>query len=108
MLFRDRVHGFVRGRNGKGHYGAWREALCTLQPRIVTPDFDELFSLLRLRLRRRALLVFLTELDDPVVAESFVRNVKLLRQHLVLVGMAKPSAAQALFEDANVHGVDDV
>jgi hypothetical protein len=37
-----------------------------------------------------------------------LRNVPLLRQHLVLVGMAKPLGAQALFEDPRVHSADDV
>ncbi len=108
ITFSDRVHNFVRARNGKAHYGACRDALYTLQPRLVAPDFDELFSLLRLRLRRRALLVFLTELDDPIVAEAFLRNVPILRQHLILVGMAKPLGAQAIFERAEVAGLDDV
>jgi uncharacterized protein (DUF58 family) len=108
ITFSDRVHKFVRARNGKAHYGACRDALYTLHARAVTPDFEELFSLLRLRLRRRALLIFLTELDDPIVAETFVRNLKLLRQHLVLVGMARPAGAQPLFEDSQVNAVDDV
>jgi uncharacterized protein (DUF58 family) len=108
ITFSDRVHKFVRARNGKAHYSACRDALYTLHARAVTPDFEELFSLLRLRLRRRALLIFLTELDDPIVAETFVRNLRLLRQHLVLVGMARPVGAQPLFEDPQVSAVDDV
>ena len=108
LTFSDRVHNFVRARNGKAHYASCRDALYTLQPRMVAPDFDELFTLLRLRLRRRALLVFLTELDDPVVAERFVRNVRLIRQHVVLVGMAQPSGARALFESPDVSGLDEV
>jgi uncharacterized protein (DUF58 family) len=108
ITFSDRVHKFVRARNGKAHYSACRDALYTLHARPVTPDFDDLFSLLRLRLRRRALLIFLTELDDPIVAEAFVRNLKLLRQHLVLVGMARPAGAQALFEGPEATAVDDV
>ena len=61
---------------------------------MVTPDYDELFAFLRTRLRRRALLVFLTALDDPLLAESFARNAKLVcRQHLLLVNMipARPT-----------------
>ena len=109
VTFSDRVHGFVRARNGKAHYGACREALYTLEPRIVTPDFDEVCTMLRLKLRRRALLVFLTELDDPALAESFVRNIQLLRrQHLVMVGMARPAQAQPLFLGTPAQSVDDV
>jgi uncharacterized protein (DUF58 family) len=99
ITFSDRVHSFVRARNGKAHYGSCRDALYRLQPRIVTPDFDEVCAQLRLRLRKRALLVFLTELDDPVVAESFIRTVNLLRtRHVVLVAMNRPGGAHPLFE----------
>src|SRR5215470_5810797 len=37
----DRVEKFVRAKNGKSHFGSCRDALYTLQPRTVTPDFDE-------------------------------------------------------------------
>jgi uncharacterized protein (DUF58 family) len=107
--FSDRVHGFVRARNGKSHYGACREALYNLDARIVTPDFDEVCTMLRLNLRRRALIVFLTELDDPAISEAFVRNVALLRrQHLVLVAMTKPPGAQPMFEGMPAGDLDEV
>ncbi len=109
VTFSDRVHSFVRARNGKAHYGACRDALYALEPRIVSPDWDDVCTLLRLRLRRRALLVFLTELDDPALAESFQKNVGLLRrQHLVLVGMARPREARPAFEDSLVEELGDV
>lgn len=109
VTFSDKVENFVRAKNGKAHYSACRDAIYTLQPRIVTPDFDEMASFIRLRLRRRALLVFLTALDDPVLAEGFVRNMDLLcRQHLVLVNMMKPPGADPLFSRANVDSVDDL
>lgn len=101
LTFSDKIETFLRARNGKAHYHACRDALYTLQPREVTPDFDELSTFIRLRLRRRALLFFLTSLDDPVLAESFVRNMDLLcRQHLILVNMLQPEGAQPLFTSA--------
>lgn len=109
ITFSDRVHSFVRARTGKAHYGACRDALYRLQPRIVTPDFDEVCTQLRLRLRKRALLVFLTELDDPVIAESFVRTVNLLRnRHVVLAAMMRPSGARPLFEGEPPAGTDEI
>src|ERR1017187_4408100 len=80
LTFSDKVEKFVRAKNGHAHYNACRDALYTLQPKIVTPDFDELCAFIRMRLRRRALLVFLTALDDPALAESFVRNIQLIRR----------------------------
>src|SRR5262249_27695526 len=74
-----------------------------------SPDFDEIATFLRLRLRRRSLLLFLTSLDDPVLAENFTRAVRLLaRRHLVLVGMPRPADAQPLFQGAEVENTADV
>jgi uncharacterized protein (DUF58 family) len=109
VAFDDKVARFVRAKNGKAHYRSCRDALYTLQAEAVTPDFDELCSFIRLKLSRRALLVFLTSLDDPVLAESFVRNLELIcRNHLVLVNMLKPARAMPLFHDANVGTLDDL
>ncbi len=109
LTFSDKVEAFVRAKNGKAHYHACRDAMHALEPRSVTPDFDELASFIRLRLRRRALLLVLTALDDPVLAESFVRNMDLLcRQHLVLVSMIKPRGAEPLFTRGDVRTNDDL
>jgi len=107
--FSDTVSTFIRARNGKAHFSACRDAIYTLEPRAVTPDFAELASFLRLRLRRRALLVFLTDLDDPVLAENFTRHLEpLARQHLILVNMLKPPGVAPLFRAGDVADVDDV
>jgi len=109
ITFADQVGTFLRARNGQAHYHACRDALYTLEPQSTTPDFDEIATFIRLRLRRRALLVFLTALDDPVLAEGFVRNMDLLcRQHLVLVNMLKPCGADPLFTNSGVSSVDDL
>jgi uncharacterized protein (DUF58 family) len=105
----DKVEAFVRARNGKAHYSACRDALYTLRPRVVSPDFDELFAFIRVRLRRRALIVFLTSLDDPVLAESFVRNAELIRrQHVVVVDMIRQPGLKPLFSDSTAASVDDM
>ncbi len=103
------MEAFVRARNGKAHYAACRDAIYQLHPRNTSPDFDEIASFLRLRLRRRALLIFLTSLDDPVLAENFARATELLAQrHLVMAGMLRPPAAQPLFHDPAVASPEDI
>jgi uncharacterized protein (DUF58 family) len=109
LAFTNKIESFVRAKNGKAHYSACRDALYTLQPQRVTPDFDELASFIRLRLRRRALLIVLTSLDDPVLAESFIRNMDLLcHQHLVLVNILKPLDAEPLFAGTPARSIDDL
>ena len=109
VAFDSRVRCFVRSGRGRAHVAACREALFALQPQPASPDFGELCTTLRLRLRRRALLVFLTSLDDPVLAEEFLRGIGLLsRQHLVLAIQPRPAAAQPLFASADVATTGDV
>ena len=109
LTFSDKIETFLRARNGRAHYHACRDALYTLQAREVAPDFDELSTFIRLRLRRRALLLFLTSLDDPVAAESFVRNMDLLcRQHLVLVNMLQPAGVRPIFSNEGVMTADEL
>lgn len=107
--FSNQVDAFVRARNGKAHYATCRDAIYELHPRASSPDFDEIATFLRLRLRRRAMLLFLTSLDDPVLAENFARAMHLLAsRHLVMAGMLRPPSAQPLFHDSHVETPADI
>lgn len=101
ITFDDRVRTFLRAGSGQAHFNACREALFDLEPRAVSPDFEELAAFLNLRLRRRSLLLFLTSLDDPALADDFARSMPVVaRRHLVLAAMPRPHAARPLFSGA--------
>jgi uncharacterized protein (DUF58 family) len=103
LAFDDRVRKFVRAKNGRAHYDVCRDALYTLQSRQVSPDYEEVFTFIATKIRRRALLIFLTNLDDPVLAESFTSNIDIIsRKHLILVNSFKPGGAAPLFSDSAV------
>jgi uncharacterized protein (DUF58 family) len=107
--FSDRVEAFVRAQGGKPHYSACREAINNLRSRPVSPDFEEIATLLRLRLRRRSLIIFLTALDDPLLAEHFERAARLLSgRHRVLAAMLRPNSARPLFQDPEVESTADI
>jgi uncharacterized protein (DUF58 family) len=109
MAFSDQVLGFVRAKSGAGHFGACRDAIFNLAPATVNPGYEEAASFLAARLRRRALLIFLTSLDEPALAEGFVRSIGVLsRRHLVCVAMQRPEAAVPLFSGGEAQGVDDI
>lgn len=109
VTFADQVTRFVRSGAGRGHYGVCRNALFTLEPRLVAPDFEELFVFLRRTLTRRSLIIMLTDLSDPLQAEAFVRDVRLIsRHHLVLVSMIRPDRAAPLFSRTGTATADDV
>lgn len=109
ITFSDRVQSFVRAKNGTAHFATCRDALYTLEPKSVNPDFEELCAFVRLRLRKRALLFVLTNLDDPVLAESLVNNVDLLsKNHLVLVNMVTPPNIGPMFSNPDATETDDL
>ncbi len=101
--FADGVDRFIRSRNGRNHYNVVRDALYTMEPKKVAPDFEQLMISLRQRLTRRALLVMLVDLSDPLTAESFYDSIHLIsRQHLVLVNMVRPEHAHPLFSPEKI------
>ncbi len=109
VAFADQVTRFVRAGAGRVHYGACRNALLTLETRLTAPNFEELFVFLRRTLTRRALLIILTDLSDPLQAEAFIDDIRLVaRHHFVLVSMIRPAHAAPLFSRADPQGLDDI
>jgi uncharacterized protein (DUF58 family) len=109
VTFSDRTHKFVRARNGMDHFRLCREAIYNLQASRVSPGFREVFTTLQLNLRRRALLVFCTSLDDALLAETFEREVPILaRRHVVLVNTPQPPGVKPLFTDASASDLESL
>jgi uncharacterized protein (DUF58 family) len=109
MAFSDQPLTFIRAKAGMSHFAVCREALSSIQASLVTPNFEETAAFLATRLRRRALLLFLTSLDEPVLAESFARSIPVLsRRHLVQAHVLKPAAACPLFSDEGMEVADDL
>jgi uncharacterized protein (DUF58 family) len=109
LAFSDRVNTFMRAKSGRTHYNACRDILYNMTSDRVNPDFNEMCSFICSRLRRRSLLIFLTNLDDPVIADSFARNMDMVRRkHLVLVNMLKPVEVQPVFSGPDPHSIDDI
>lgn len=109
ITFDQRVNHFLKARRGRGHFNACRDAIYAVEPSEHNPDFAELFSFIRLNLRKRALLVILTNLSDPLLAESFTENINLIaRNHLILVNAIADPEVQPVFSDARVQTIDDI
>jgi uncharacterized protein (DUF58 family) len=101
IAFSDRVHEFVPASSGAGHFRTCREAIYDLHTRRVSPDFREVFTTIRSVLQRRSLLVFLTALDDPLLADAFSQEVRLISpRHVVLAALLSTAGVQPVFEAA--------
>ena len=103
LVFSDKPDCLIKAGRGRAHYNACRDALYHRMPRSVSPDFDELFTYIGTRLRKRALLVFLTSLDDPVLADGFLKSMRTAaRRHVMMVNMFRPPGAHPLFSSGDV------
>jgi uncharacterized protein (DUF58 family) len=109
LVFGAQPDCFIKAGRGKAHYNACREALYNRQPGPVAPDFDELFTFIGTHMRKRALLLFLTHLDDPLISESFIDAMRVCaRRHLLRVNTFRPAGAYPLFSSEDIHRTDGI
>jgi len=100
----------VKARSGNEHYMAVRNALLDLQADEAHPNYQELFSHVRSRIRSRALLVVFTHFDDASMLERFIDSVRLVaRQHLVVAVTIRPDSVHPLFSaGSKVESVEEI
>ena len=109
VVFSDRVHSIVQARHGAAHFRLCRDAIYNVKPRRVNPDFSDVFATLQSRITRRSLIVFLSCLDDAMLADTFERDVKVIaRRHLVLVHLMKSALWKPLFDGPPPENLDAV
>jgi uncharacterized protein (DUF58 family) len=97
-VFGPTLRHFLRAAGGQPQYAAFRDSLYDLHARPDPPDFADVFADLGNRLRQRALLLFLTDLDDPVLADQFCEEIKsFARRHVVLVGQLQSPGIAPVF-----------
>jgi uncharacterized protein (DUF58 family) len=98
IIFSDQTHLLLPAGSGRAHYNACRDALYTQQPRVVSPDYEDLFISVGNRLRHRSLIIVLTDLGEPWLAESFGEAVRqAARKHVILAHMVGSREFQPLF-----------
>ncbi|MBA3891643.1 MAG: DUF58 domain-containing protein [Gemmatimonadaceae bacterium] len=106
LLFDDEVRAFVPPRRGRGALGAIRNALIPVTATMTEPDYAAAFRYLAVHQRRRALIVFFTDVIDVRASRALVAHVtRSAARHLVvivalrndaLIASALPSGRKAL------------
>lgn len=108
IIFSDSVHRIIPAGGGRGHYDVIRDVLYALEPRVVSPDYEDVFIQVGNRLRQRSLLLFLTDLGEPWLAEQFVEGVNVIaRRHVVLTHMLGQREIQPMFAKGDAVAEDD-
>ncbi|MBN1865329.1 MAG: DUF58 domain-containing protein [Victivallales bacterium] len=102
ILYDSGVRKFVKAGCGKQHYNTCREAVYRAVPQPCSPDYSQIFSFIRANFRKRALLVFMTDIEDPAIAEDFLSYASLIRgKHLCVVNSIRCDGFAPLFEGAD-------
>ena len=108
ITFDSKIRSFIPATGGAAAAKACRDAVYTVRPQCVSPDYNALFSFIRAKIPRRSLLFFLTDLSDAIPAEEFQRDIKLLtRKHLCCVQMLTHEGIKPLFTDY-IESKDDL
>jgi uncharacterized protein (DUF58 family) len=105
LAFDDAVRAFVPPQKGLAALRRLRPALSGLDAILTEPDYASAFRVLALRQRKRALVVFFTDVIDTRAAQLFLAHAtRAARRHLLLVvaiqneelvAAARPNAAGA-------------
>ena len=110
VTYADGPKSWLRAGSGQFQFHQFRDRLLNLAPLPTTADYEVLFGEIRLRLRRRAYLVLLSDLTERWVADSLRRGVGLVRSsHAVLLTSILPAHARPAFSlDEEPHTDQDV
>jgi uncharacterized protein (DUF58 family) len=101
IVFDSRIRAFVPAMAGSAGAKTCRDAIYSVKPQCVSPDYNGLFSFIRSRIPRRSLLFFLTDLSDAVPAEEFQQDIELInRKHLCCVDMLTSEEVKPLFSNS--------
>jgi len=109
ITFADKISRYCPAGKGRGHFGILRNLLHDLSPKLVTPDFENLFIFVKQRIRKRALVLLFTNLEDPGLASAFFNDVAIIkRSHLVTVCTFNGYEHDLLFSGYPVNGVPEI
>ena len=86
LVFDDEVRTFVPAQRGQAALRAVRNALIPVRATLTEPDYAAAFRFLAARQRRRALIVFFTDVIDTRASRALIAHVaRSAARHLVVV-----------------------
>jgi uncharacterized protein (DUF58 family) len=86
MAFDEIIRAYVPAQRGRAAVGAVREALSGVSASMAEPDYAAAFRILALRQRRRALIVFFTDVIDARASRTLIAYLgRAAARHVVVV-----------------------
>jgi uncharacterized protein (DUF58 family) len=86
LVFDDEIRAFVPARPGRGALQAIRDAFVPLAATSREPDYAAAFRFLAAHQRKRALIVFITDVIDPRASQALIAHItRSTARHLAVV-----------------------
>jgi uncharacterized protein (DUF58 family) len=86
LVFDDEIRAFVPARPGRAALQSIRDAFAPLQATSREPDYASAFRYLAAHQRKRALIVFITDVIDPRASQALIAHVtRSTARHLAVV-----------------------
>lgn len=110
VTYAEEPKSWLRAGSGQFQFHQFRDRLLNIEPLPTTPDYESLFSSIRLRLRRRAYLVVLADLAERSILNSMSHGIALLgSSHVILLTSVLPAHARPAFSPGEeLRTVQDV
>jgi uncharacterized protein (DUF58 family) len=110
VTYAEEPKSWLRAGSGQAQFHQFRNHLLNIEPLPTNADYEALFSEIRVRLRRRAYLLLLTDLTERSISDSLRRGVGLVRSsHALLMTSIMPAHAKPAFSPGEeLHSVQDV
>ena len=110
VTYADEPKSWLRAGSGQSQFHRFRDRLLNIEPLPTTADYLALFGEIRVRLRRRAYLLLLTDLTERSVSDSLRRGVGLVRSsHALLMTSILPAHSRPAFSPGEeMHTNQDV
>ena len=100
MAFAGALREHVAPRSGSRHVAGLVQRIYDLQPRFEESDYAGAFTHLRQRQPKRSLVVFFTDMFDPVASANVLSNVAVLvPRHLVICVLMNDEAIEHALSD---------
>ncbi len=109
MSFADKVHQYIRPRQGRGQFYRMLELLYAVEAQSVEPDYVQGLAYLSAKQRKRSLVVIFTDLSGGVSMDSLIAHISVLakRSLPLVVTISDPdivtAAEQRPFDSLSVY-----
>lgn len=101
VVFGRQIKAYLPPKRGHEHLDATLEALHDIEPEMIEPSYARAFRFIAANVKRRALIVVLTDLVDEEGSRDLLASLKLLRpRHLPLVVTIADRDLKAVIRDS--------